>query len=1057
MRSGRPRGAGAVCRGRQNRRVEIGLLGPVEVRDGSGKLLPVSGARLRTLVVLLALEAGRDVSAGRLIDGVWGDAPPAAAPNALQALVSRLRRAAPGLEVIATPAGYRLVIEPDRVDAHRFTRLATGSPAEALALWRGDLEFPEPARADAVRLEELRLATLRARLAAESLTGDVVPELEALVAAHPLDEPLAALLIRALRRGGNRARALEVFDGIRRRLADQLGVDPSAELAGLHRDLLREPDAAEGNLPAEVSSFVGRAADVRAVRALIGGHRLVTLTGPGGSGKTRLSVEVGGSVPGAVWRVELAPVRDPAELPQAVLSALRLRDHAALNRPAPHRQTPLDRLREAVANREMLLILDNCEHVIEAAAGLAEELLRVAPGLRLLATSREPLGIAGERLFPVEPLALPPLGADPDTASAAAAVRLLLDRASGLTLTTANVGPVVRICRALDGMPLAIELAAARLRTLPAAVLADRLADRFRLLTGGSRTALPRHRTLRAVVDWSWDLLSEPERRVWRRLAVLPAGADVIAIERICGPDLDPPAALVDKSLLVLGPDGRYRMLETIREYGLERLDESGETDEARRAVAAHLLAVAHQAGPHLRGPDQLVWLRRLDDEHDNLHASVRAAIEAGDRRTAVALGAALGWYWWLRGHRLEGTALYREMLAMPGAADTSEAALAQAYMALNGFEGLMSLPEIRESLRRADELADRDRSAHPVLRLLPTLVTLSSGDRGSDGFGGAGDLLDDPDPWLRAVARMFIEQIRLNFGEQTDAAEDGLLAALDGFRAVGERWGIGMTLTALADLAAARGDLARAIGWQREALELAEEVGTREELPQLTVKLAHQLWLAGESEDARRLLTRAEVYALEPGSTEMLAAVRHGQATFALADGRPEEARRLAGEALRLVMHATVAPQFRALAHSTAGLAEGATGNLEEAGELHRQALRIADGTRDSPVVASVLAATADLAIRQGDPVRAAFLLGAADAVRGTRDRSDVDAERIAREARDALGDAGFDTAYRKGGTVTMVTAPAVAGWTPGSDPAAEGPHRERGEDHEQAGRPGQ
>jgi tetratricopeptide (TPR) repeat protein len=317
--------------------------------------------------------------------------------------------------------------------------------------------------------------------------------------------------------------------------------------------------------------------------------------------------------------------------------------------------------------------------------------------------------------------------------------------------------------------------------------------------------------------------------------------------------------------------------------------------------------------------------------------------------------------------------------------------------------------------------------------------VTLSSGDRGSDGFGGAGDLLDDPDPWLRAVARMFIEQIRLNFGEQTDAAEDGLLAALDGFRAVGERWGIGMTLTALADLAAARGDLARAIGWQ------------------LTVKLAHQLWLAGESEDARRLLTRAELYALEPGSTEMLAAVRHGQATFALADGRPEEARRLAGEALRLVMHATVAPQFRALAHSTAGLAEGATGNLAEAGELHRQALRIADGTRDSPVVASVLAATADLAIRQGDPVRAAFLLGAADAVRGTRDHSDVDAELIARKARDALGDAGFDTAYREGGTVTMATAPAVAGWTPGSDPAAEGPHRERGEDHEQAGRPGQ
>ncbi|MEU4623046.1 BTAD domain-containing putative transcriptional regulator [Actinoplanes sp. NPDC023801] len=1041
--------------------MEIGVLGPVEVRDADGTLLPVAGARLRTLVVLLALDAGRDVSADRLIDGVWGDAPPAAAPNALQALVSRLRRAAPGLEVIATPAGYRLVIDPDRVDAHRFSRLAAGAPAEALALWRGDLDFPEPARAEAVRLETLRLAASRARLAAEPVTVDVVPELEALVAAHPLDEALTALLIRALWRAGNRARALEVFDGIRRRLAGQLGVDPSAELAGLHLELLRA-DGSENNLPAEVSSFVGRDADVRAVRALVGAHRLVTLTGPGGSGKTRLSVEAGGSVPGAVWRVELAPVRDPAELPQAVLTALRVRDHAPLARPggrgpAAGAQTPLDRLREAVAKREMLLILDNCEHVIEAAAGLAGELLRAAPGLRLLVTSREPLGITGERLFPVEPLALPPVGADPGTAAGAPAVRLLLDRASGLTLTAANVIPVVRICRALDGIPLAIELAAARLRTLPAAVLADRLADRFRLLTGGSRTALPRHRTLRAVVDWSWDLLSEPERRVWRLLATLPGGADVPAIERICGPDLDPPAALVDKSLLMLGPDGRYRMLETIREYGLERLAEAGETDEARRAVAAYLLAVAREAGPHLRAADQLVWLRRLDDEHDNLHSSVRAAIETGDKGTAVALGAALGWYWWLRGHRLEGTALYRQMLAMPGEADRSETALAQAYMALNGFEGLMSLPEIRESLRRADELADSDRAAHPVLRLLPTLVTLSSGDRGADGFGEAGSLLDDPDPWLRAVARMFIEQIRINFGEQTGDAEDGLLVALDGFRAVGERWGIGMTLTALADLAAARGDYAVAIGWQREALALAEEVGTREELPQLTVKLAHQLWLAGEAEDARMLLTQAEGYAREPGNTEMLAAVRHGQATFALADDRPEEARRLASETLRLIGHATVAPQFRALAHSTAGRAEAATGNLVRAGELHGEAVRIAAGAKDSPVVAAVLAATADLAIRQGDPVRAAFLLGAADAVRGARDRSDVDAERTAREARAALGDAGFDTAYREGGTVTTATATAAAGWRPGSDPAAEGPHRERGEDHEQAGRPGQ
>ncbi|GAA4964123.1 BTAD domain-containing putative transcriptional regulator [Actinoplanes utahensis] len=1000
------------------------MLGPVEVRGKDGSLLPVAGERLRTLVVLLALEAGRNVSADRLIDGVWGAEPPAGAGNALQALVSRLRRAAPGLVVEATPNGYRLVIEPDRVDAHRFTRLAVADPAKALELWRGELDFPDVARPEAAHLESLHLAARRARLAGEMAHRDVVPELEALVAAHPLDEPLAVLLIRALRRAGNRGRALAVFEDTRRRLADGLGVDPSAELAALHRDLLREQHG-PGNLPAEVSSFVGREADVRAVSALLGAHRLVTLTGPGGSGKTRLSVEVGARLAGSSWLVELAPVRDPAELPQAVLTALDLRVQVVISRPGqgPAAETlpPLARLREAVAGREMLLILDNCEHLVEAAAEVADVLLRAAPGLRVLVTSREPLGLPGEWLFPVEPLGLPPADADPVTAAEAPAVRLLLDRASGLTLTRDNTPAVVRICRALDGIPLAIELAAARLRTLPVSVLADRLADRFRLLTGGSRAALPRHRTLRAVVDWSWDLLSEAERRRWRRLALLPGGADVTAVERVCGPDLDPLGSLVDKSLLVLGADGRYRMLETIREYGLERLAEAGEAEDGRRAIAAHLLAVAREAGPHLRGPDQLIWLRRLSEEHDNMHASIRAAIGAGDRATAVALGAALGWYWWLRGHRAEGTALYREMLAMPGEAERSDLALAFAYTALNGFEGLMSAADIRESLRRAEELAAGDRSAHPVLRLLPTLVTLASGDRGTDGFGGAEELLRDPDPWLRALARMFIEHIRLNFGEQTDEVEAGLLAALAGFRATGERWGTGFTLTALADLAAAHGDFARAVGWQREALALAEEVGTREEVPQLTVKLAHQLWLAGDADGARRLLGRAEEHAAGP---ETLAAVRHGQATLALAEGRPVEARELAVEALRLTADVPVAPQFRALACSTAALAEGATGDLARAAELHREALLVASGTRDSPVIATVLAAGADLAVRRGDPVRAAFLLGAADSVRGTRDRSDPEADRLEREARAVLGATGFESAYRRAAGITMDTA---------------------------------
>ncbi|GAA3349122.1 hypothetical protein GCM10020358_70110 [Amorphoplanes nipponensis] len=304
---------------------------------------------------------------------------------------------------------------------------------------------------------------------------------------------------------------------------------------------------------------------------------------------------------------------------------------------------PLTRLTDALAGRELLLVLDNCEHLIGAAADVADAVLRGAPGLRLLATSREPLGIAGEQLWPVEPLALPRPRAQ---AASFPAVRLLLDRAvaarPGFTLDPRTTGPVVRICRALDGMPLAIELAAARLRTLPVDVLAGRLADRFRLLTNGSRTALPRHQTLRAVVDWSWDLLDDDERALWRRFAVFHGGADVTAVEQVCGADVDLLGALVDKSLLVLAGD-RYRMLETIREYGLERLAEAGETEQLRVAHARYLLALAGAAEPELRRGDQLSWLRRLAVEHDNLHAAVRAAVAAGDARTATALTARLG------------------------------------------------------------------------------------------------------------------------------------------------------------------------------------------------------------------------------------------------------------------------------------------------------------------------------------------------------------------------------------------------------------------------------
>jgi predicted ATPase/DNA-binding SARP family transcriptional activator len=801
----------AVVVAGQNERVQVDLLGPLEVRDGAGSAREVSGTRLRALLTLLALRAGQVVPPGWLIGELWGERQPADAPNALQALVSRLRRVLGDPEaVLSGPAGYRLAAARDDVDVFRFERLAARgraalavSPAEAcgllgaaLALWRGepltDAAETGAGGAAIARLAELRLAVTEDRIDAELRLGAgevppgaagpgrgerlprLVAELEGLLAASPVRETLAALLMRALAADGRRAAALGVYEQTRELLADELGADPSPQLAALHLELLRAdgqrsapPRAAalpalpagqagrghangeragteqaagdadrarRGNLPAAVTSFLGRDGDVDDVGALLRAHRLVTLTGPGGAGKTRLAVEAaraalgngrpsgralpgtahpgtalpgtgppgtglpgtdfsGTAFPGGGWLAELAPVTDPAEVAGTVLSAFGLREQALLvTRPLharPVDEDALDRLVSALAGRRALLVLDNCEHVIAAAAVLADRVLAHCPGIRVLATSREPLNITGEALWPVGPLAESP------------AEQLFTERAAavspGFRLTPGNSPAVSRICRALDGMPLAIELAAARTRSMTPAQVADRLDQRFRLLTGGSRTALPRHQTLRAVVDWSWDLLDDAERAVLRRLSAFTGGATLEAAEQVCtgfsntgftGTDLmvdrddvlDLLAALADKSLVVAAQteDGpRYRMLETIREYGRDRLAEAGETEQARRRHAAYFLRSAERAGPHLFGAGQLDWLRVMGADADNVHMAIRGAVAAGDTGTAVGLVSAFGWYWWLRSMKHEAGDL--TALALGGAPSAAQAIAALA------------------------------------------------------------------------------------------------------------------------------------------------------------------------------------------------------------------------------------------------------------------------------------------------------------------------------------------------------------------------------------------
>ncbi|MFJ6832840.1 AfsR/SARP family transcriptional regulator [Streptomyces sp. NPDC091209] len=742
------------------------ILGVAQVEDDRGALVTVGGPRVRALLTALACHPARTITPDTLIDEVWTDDPPQDAPAALQALVGRLRRAIGKDAVTSEAGGYRLRAARDDVDLFVFERLVTeGRTAlgdgdartaaarlrEALALWRGPALADLSDRTAATRPESLRLEATRSRVEADLRLGrafDVVPELKELTTAHPYDEALHVLLIRALRETGRRADALAAYEKVRRGLMDGLGADPGPELRSLHAALLDPPEGREpqgprpgtggavssgpaaglgsgdpsraqrtGNIRPRLNSFVGRERELGAIRSDVRRARLVTLTGPGGSGKTRLAEEAAAGLPQA-WLVELAPLDRPEAVPGAVVSALGLRETALItNEMAVPQGDPVALLVEYCAPRTQLLILDNCEHVIDAAAELAETLLTRCPGLTILATSREPLGVPGELVRPVEPL-------PPDSAH-----RLFMERASvvrpGAGAALHDSAAVDEICRRLDGLPLAIELAAARLRLLTPRQIADRLDDRFRLLTSGSRTVLPRQQTLRAVVDWSWDLLDERERTVLREASVFAGGWDLAATEAVCtGPAADLIGALVDKSLLVATPDGpdgpegmdgtagmrgdgygdgyrelggesggpggagslddgvaagsgsgsgvgggmRYRMLETIHEYATERAAEVPELRAAaERRHRAWVRALTAEAEPQLRSAGQLPWIRRLETELDNIRAALHRALAAHDEEEAGALVLDMGWFWWLRNFRREG-AEWTELVVRLGA-----------------------------------------------------------------------------------------------------------------------------------------------------------------------------------------------------------------------------------------------------------------------------------------------------------------------------------------------------------------------------------------------------
>lgn len=1098
------------------------ILGTTRVHREDGTAVPVGGARLRALLTALALTPGQDVRSDALVAAVWADSdPPADAHAALQALIGRLRRALDHTAIASADSGYRLVAEPGQVDASRFEQLAgAGSRAllggdaagavalldEALDLWQGTpyADLPDGGGAAAVRAEARRLEAARTRAEARIALGQAsatLADLAVLCAEHPLDEPLQALRLRALRDAGRPAEALATYEAVRTELAELLGADPGPELRALHAQLLTqavpqtlpaadqggtppavpEPaaDTLPGNLPTRLTSFVGREEELQAIRTELGAFRLVTLLGPGGAGKTRLSLEAAEALarqwPDGVWFAELAPVRDAATVPEAVLTALGGRETASRAAAAHGLRTvtdttppdPLAELAELCVGRRMLLLLDNCEHVVDAAAQLAESLLMRCPGVTVLATSREPLGVAGESVLVVDPLPQP------------TAVRLLEERgAASRTGFRADQDPqaVAEICRRLDGLPLAIELAAARLRSLTPRQLADRLDDRFRLLSSGSRTALPRQQTLRAVVDWSWELLDEAERAVLRRLSVCSGGVELEQAEIICqGVAVDARdiavtlGSLVDKSLLapaVTAECGmRYGLLETVAEYAAERLAEAGERTATERRHLVCYRELVRGAQESLRGPDQVRQLDRLEREHDNIRTALRRAVLAGDEQEALSLTLSMGWFWQLRNHRGDARQWCAATAALgpdPFAVGGPTPDLRQRCTDLPPPLPEPLLWEARRQVRMLGlamiDQAEWDEARHTALvravvdsyRPDQPQVCHSVSSLWYYARVLAGDVaalrtdLDKTVAGCRSLgydwelASALRLRSRLRGGTRAHVAQAVADAdeSLELFSRLGDGWGVAEALSGRSEIREAEGDLTGAIADLREGVRIAGELKDLAQEQLFRARLGNLLVEDGRPEAGEELLRLTLAEGDRLGS-DTLTLTRIYLATLLGRTGRTVECR---GHLDALLAEFVGREEQQRLLRGMVDTLYGWLELLDDRPEQARARLLLAaDRTRHplghllAPELASVcLLHGAETAAALGRVEDAARLLGAFDTQHGQAAPrlSLLHQEcrtRAERATRTALGEPAYDAAYRAGAELGLGEAVAL------------------------------
>jgi predicted ATPase/DNA-binding SARP family transcriptional activator len=849
--------------------VEFRVLGPLEV-VAAGQPLELGTPRQRTLLGLLLVHPGEVVSYDRLLEELWDGDPPATARHTLQGYAHRLRRTlGPDAWRLTTrPPGYQLKVSTGELDAQRFQDLATAGRralvrddpqaaadqlAAGLGLWRGpllaDLDEVAALEPERARLEALRLTALEDRIEADLALGGhggLVSELEALLADHPYRERLWGQLMLALYRSDRQADALQAFHRARQVLDEELGIEPSRWLRRRQEQILLQdaalevpdptpPPRPQHHLPAQRTSFIGRRRELAELQGLLQTHRLICVTGPPGSGKTRLAVEVAASLleafPHGAWFVSLAEVADPELVRSAVATALGIPELP--ERPAAQALT--DHLR----SRRLLLVLDNFEHVLPAAV-VAAQLLDAAPGLRVLATSRTPLRLSGEQEYPLAPLPLPQPDAPADVLGNDA-LALFADRASAVdphfVLGADNAPLIAEVVARLDGLPLAIELAAARLRLFPLDELARRLSPAVPLLTGGPVDHAARQRTLRDAIAWSDQLLGPADRALFRRLGVFQGGFTLEAAEAVAqGPlvtDLVAGiATLVEGSLLgrpVEPGQARFSMLETIREYALEQLRAAGEADAIGGRHAHFYTTLVEQAEPKLTGADQARWLDRLEAEHANLQVALRWASQTGDTEMALLLAARLWRFWQLRGHFAEGRRWLEDVLAAEGPASMARAKALIGLAGLCYWQGDWDAAEA--AYGHARELAKGLEDWWLELEALFGLAFTLACHRGELQAAAPIEqqfqaIIDEhPEPLAIGLGLATSQMMRL-FAGDLDGSRSYGEQCLAGTRALGERWYESQILRTLALTSMLQGRYQQAEGELRECLDVALELG---------------------------------------------------------------------------------------------------------------------------------------------------------------------------------------------------------------------------------------